>query len=139
MLRRDAVSLVLTKIKTWNFQVSVTFNNGKLIVELFVYFARSDFRLQVYVAEMIRTLQTCDCVRNQNAHLNQKYSLKPYGTSIKKCQGLSTYPSSTVSTFDEHLMLLGMDLTFTTTFKEKRMTALQFLQTAKEKTMPTCL
>ena len=30
-------------------------------------------------------------------------------------------------------MLLGMNLTSTTTFKENRMTVLQFLQTAKEK------
>ena len=71
-------------------------------------------------------------MRNQGAHLSQKYSfilLKPYGIGIKKYQGLSTYPSST---FDEHLMLLGMNLTSTTTFKENRMTVLQFLQTAKE-------
>ena len=48
---------------------------------------------------------------------------------------LSIYPSSTVSVFDEHLMLmlLGMNLTSTTTFKETRMTVLQFVQTAKEK------
>ena len=72
----------------------------------------------------------------QAAHLSQKYSfilLKPYGIGIKKYQGLSTYPSSTVSTFDDHLMLLGMDLISTTTFKENRMRILQFLQTAKEK------
>ena len=83
---------------------------------------------------MIRTLQTC--VRNQGAHLSQKYSfilLKPYGMGIKKYLGLSTYPSSTVSTFDEHLMALGMNLTSTTTFIKNRMTVLQFLQTAKEK------
>ena len=76
-----------------------------------------------------------NCVRNQGAHLSQKYSfilLKPYGIGIKKYQGLSTYPS-TVSTFDEHLMLLGMNLTSTTTFKENRITVLQVLQTAKEK------
>ena len=75
-------------------------------------------------------------MRSQGAHLNQKYSfilLKPYGTSIEKYQGLSTYPSSTVSTFDEHLMLLGMDLTLTTTYEENRMTVLQFFQTAKKK------
>ena len=74
-------------------------------------------------------------MRNQGAHLSQKYSfvlLKPYRIGIKKYQGLSTYPSSTVSTFDD-LMLLGMNLTSTTTFKENRMTVLQFLQTAKEK------
>ena len=73
---------------------------------------------------------------NQGAHLSQKYSfilLKPYGTGTRKYQGLSAFPSSTVSTFDEHLMLLGMNLTSTTTFKENRMTVLQFLQTAKEK------
>ena len=78
-------------------------------------------------------------MRNQGAHLNEKYSfilLKPYGISIKKYRGLSTYPSGTVSNFDEHLMLLGMDLTLTTTFKENRMPV---LQTEKEKTMPTCL
>ena len=45
-------------------------------VELLVYFVRSDFRLQGHVGEMIRT-----CVRNQGAHLSQKYSfilLKPF-------------------------------------------------------------
>ena len=52
---------------------------------------------------------------------------------IENYQGLSTYPSSTVSIVDEHLILLGMNLTSTTTFKETRMTVLQFLQTAKEK------
>ena len=75
-------------------------------------------------------------MRNQGAHLSQQYSfilLKPYDIGIKKYQGLSTYPSSTVSTFDEDLMLLGINLTSTTTFKESRMTVLQFLQTAKEK------
>ena len=89
---------------------------------------------------MIRTLQNL-CKRNQGAHLSQKYSfilLKPYDIGIKKYQGLSTYPGSAVSTFDEHLMLLGMSLTSTTTFKENRITVLQILQTAKEKTMP-CL
>ena len=49
----------------------------------------------------------------------------------KRYQGLSTYPSSTVTIVDEHLMLVGMKLTSTTTFKETRMTVLQFLQTAK--------
>ena len=75
-------------------------------------------------------------MRNEGAHLSQKYSfilLKPYRIGIKKCQGLSTYPSSTVGIVDEHLMLLGMIVTSTTTFKETRMTVLQFLQTAKEK------
>ena len=81
-------------------------------------------------------------MRNQGAHLSQKYSfilLKPFGIGIKKYRGLSTYPnivlgpSSTVSTFDEHLMLLGMNVTSTTTLKENRMTVSQFLQTAKEK------
>ena len=52
---------------------------------------------------------------------------------IKNYQGLSAYPSSTVSIFDEHLMLLGMNLTSATTFKETRMTVLQFLQTVNEK------
>ena len=75
-------------------------------------------------------------MRSQGAHLSQKYSfilLKSYGIGIKKYQVLSTYPSSTVSIVDEHLMLLGTNLTSTTTFKETRMTVLQFLQTAKEK------
>ena len=75
-------------------------------------------------------------MKNQGAHLSERYSfilLKPYGIGIKKYQGLSAYPSSTVGTFDEHLMLLGMNLTSTITFKENRMTVLQFLQTAKEK------
>ena len=75
-------------------------------------------------------------MRNQGAHLNEKYSfilLKPYGISIKKYQGLSTYTSSTGSNFDEHLMLLGMDLTLTTTFKENRMTVLQLYRLKKKK------
>ena len=42
-------------------------------------------------------------------------------------------PSSTIGTFDEHLMLLGMNVTSTITFKENGMTVLQFLQAAKEK------
>ena len=74
-------------------------------------------------------------MRNEGAHLSQKYSfilLKPYGIDINY-QGLSTYPSSTVSIVDEHLILLGMNLTSTTTFKETRMAVLKFLQTAKEK------
>ena len=80
-------------------------------------------------------------MRNQVAHLNEKYSfilLTPYGTNIKKHQGLSTYPSSTVSTFDEHLMLLGMDLTLTKTFKENRMTVLQFCRLQKKKCLNAC-
>ena len=75
---------------------------------------------------MIRTLQNlCEKSRCPFELKVFIYALKPYGTSIKKYQGLSTYPSSTVSTFDEHPMLLGMDLTLTTTFKENRMTVLQ--------------
>ena len=35
--------------------------------------------------------------------------------------------------------VMGMDLTLTTTFKENPMTVLPFLQTGKEKAMPTCL
>ena len=61
------------------------------------------------------------------------YSFETIWHRYKKYQGLSTYPSGTVGTFDEHLMLLDMNLTSTTTFKENRMTVLQFLQTAKEK------
>ena len=75
-------------------------------------------------------------MRIQGAHLSQKYSfnlLKSYGVGIKKYQVLSTYPCSTVSIADEHLKLLGMNLTSTTTFKESRMTVLQFLKTSKEK------
>ena len=56
-------------------------------------------------------------MRSQGAHLSQKYSfilLKSYGIGIKKYQGLSIYPSSTVSIVDEHLMLLDMNLTSTT-------------------------
>ena len=68
--------------------------------------------------------------------MNQKYSfilMKPYGTSIRKYQGLLTYPRSTVSTFDEHLMLLGMDLTSTTTFKENRILSFTALADCKRK------
>ena len=96
-------------------------------------FARSDFRLQVYVAEVIRTLQNL-CEKSRSPSESKVFiPLKPYGTRIEKYQRLSTYPSSTVSTFDEHLMLLDMDLTLTTTFKESRMTVLQFLQAAQKK------
>ena len=79
---------------------------------------------------MIRTLQNL-CKKSRCPSESKEYSfilLKPYGIGIKKYQGLSTYPSSTVSTFDEHLMLLGTNLTSSTTFKENRMTVLQFLQ-----------
>ena len=50
----------------------------------------------------------------RGAHLSQKYPftlLKPSGISMKRYQGLSNYPSSTISAFYEHLMLLSMNLT----------------------------
>ena len=84
--------------------------------------------------EMIRTLQSlCKKSRCPSESKVFIYSFETIRHRHKKYQGLSTYPSSTVIIFDEHLMLLGMNLTSTTTFKETRMTILQFLQTAKEK------
>ena len=83
---------------------------------------------------MIKTLQgLCEKSRCPSESKVFVYSFKTIRHRHKKYQGLSTFPSSTVSTFDEHLMLLGMNLTSTTTFKENRMTVLQLLQTAEEK------
>ena len=80
-------------------------------VELLVYFCKSsDYRFQVYAVEMIRTLQSlCEkswCPSESKVFI---YSFEAIWHRHKKVQGLSTYPSSTVSTFDEHLMLLGMN------------------------------
>ena len=86
---------------------------------------------------MISTLQNlCEKSRCPSESKVFIYCFETIRHKHKQYQGLSTYPSGTVSTFDEHLILLGMDLTLTTTFKENKMTILQFLQTAKEKTMP---
>ena len=84
---------------------------------------------------MIRTLQNlCEKSRCPSESKVFIYSFETIRhASIKTHQGLSTYPSTTVSTFDEHLMLLGMNLTSTTTFKENRMTALQFCELQKKK------
>ena len=82
---------------------------------------------------MIRTLQNlCEKSRCPSESKVFISSFETIRHRHKKYHGLSTYPS-TVSTFDEHLMLLGINLTSTTTFNENRMTGLQFLQTAKEK------
>ena len=75
-------------------------------------------------------------MRIQDAHLSQKYSfnlLKSYGVGIKKYKVLSTYPCSTVSIVDEHLKLPGMNLTSSRTFKETRMTVVQFFADFKRK------
>ena len=84
---------------------------------------------------MIRTLQSL-CEKSKCPSESKVFIyifLKPYGIGIKSIKGHQPTRSSTVGTFDEHLMLLDMNLTSTTTFKENRMTVLQFLQTAKEK------
>ena len=86
------------------------------------------------MAEIIKTLQSlCEKSRCPSESKVFIYSFETIRIGIKRYQRLSAYPNSTVSTFDEHLMLLDMNLTSTTTFKENRMTVLQFLQTAKEK------
>ena len=81
---------------------------------------------------MIRTLQNL-CEKSRCPSESKVFIYSFETIRHKHDQGLSTYPSSAVGTFDEHLMLLGMNLTSTTTFKENRMTVLQFLQTTKEK------
>ena len=59
---------------------------------------------------MIRSLQNlCEKLRCQSESNIFIYSFETM--SIKKHQGLSTYPSSTVRIFNEHVMLLGMNLT----------------------------
>ena len=76
---------------------------------------------------MIKTLQSlCEKPRCPSESKVFIYSFETIWHRHKKV-------SRVISTFDEHLMLLGMNLTSTTTFKENRMTVLQFLQTAKEK------
>ena len=79
------------------------------------------------------TLQSlCEKSRCPSESKVSIYSFETIWHRHKKYQVLSTYPCSTVSIVDEHLMLLGMNVTSITTFKETRTTVLQFLQTAKE-------
>ena len=59
---------------------------------------------------MIRTLQSlCEKSRCPSESKVFICSFETMWHRHKKVQGLSTYPSSTVSTFGEHLMLLGMN------------------------------
>ena len=62
------------------------------------------------MAEMIRTLQNLS--EKSRCPSESKVFIYSFETmSIKKYQGLSTYPSSIVGIFYERLMLLGMNLT----------------------------
>ena len=83
---------------------------------------------------MIRTLQSlCERSRYPSESKYPFILLKPYGIGIKSIKCYQPIPAVLLGSLINTLMLLGMNLTSTTTFKETRMTVLQFLQTAKEK------